>query len=1683
MCRHSAFTCKKWFYVQSYRKTTIFKKVLLHSSNKVVWVGLVKLKYILTILLLTGMVMAVPQEVCNTVGNGHFDPSFNDCKFNTDPGAILGAGTWPFPCSGTLSKYISSCVGPDYYDYSGVVTKITAKLFPDGVIRTVDPGQCLANILPNDPRCATPAPQEQPQQQPLSRDFSFADNSQVNSNNDNSRTTTINYQNSFNNYPSQYPYLSFSGYQTYVSPYSFSYYNHAYCGNFVCEYGENSLNCPMDCGYFYNDYYTYHSFQNTCSLSAIPQTINAGGSAEISISYFDAMFSPLSTVVDCGNGQVGFASGCTPGSGLCFATCNYPSPGNYFVNLFSSGTYCSPTSVNVLSGFSQLPPGNPGPVTFTPPVPTKSCTTIVNPPTLVGNGSSSVTLAYSGFTSKPQAQVICGNGQSNGALCSNGVCNSQCNYDVPAFFPAVYNVQGIVDGIACAAATINQVSPKTPISSLSIIVKDSQTLLPIPNAVVSLNGNSFSDSTFTDENGFVFFPTLLEGSYTISASKKGYAGGLMQVQVNANEADSKTVLLDPIQLNAPVCGVIANPTQVRGSNPTQITVNFDKFTQSVPTSISVQCGDGNIVQASCSTFNQTPNQGQCIAQCAYSLTSFPQTFTASANVGNVQCSSSNVKVNAPVATTGSMLLHVTSCNTGGAINGALVSQIAGTSTNASIYSTDKFGEVLINNIDPTQANSGGVLFSITKNEFSAENASPGGLQAGTTITKEICLTSLHPLCDFTAALVNSNACFAQGGLNQVLLKVTNNLNTTDTLTFSYNGQIQLKGPNSIQLNSQEASIIALNASSPSQSFTGGALASISVHGSQSCSQNIDVPVCFNSGISIEAEDNQKTIFGGEKACFSILVRNRGASSGTVFLNATQQNGLSNNFNYYFEPSAMQLKAFEMQSAQFCVQAPGGATVSPTFTLTASSPINDASTSVSLNVLGGATSNGFATDFSGCRVMDDTATASDGIAYMPVSISNNAESGDYALELGGNPFNASFTQNNLYNFQKGTAVTAFLKFDLKTADQGEHHFLFNLKKDSQVVYSQDLCVLIGTNKNSLDSKINNNNLVITQTQGGSAKLILQNEGNVKATYVIQANSTSGIDIQVDPSAVTLESGEKAQVDLHATSSNAQSGTYNIPVNIYAKNSQMPYTYYYNYYNNYYNNGGNNNLATTTLQCGDGQVSVASCQNGGTGSCTFTCSYANTGSYTPSLNINGLSCTMYQSAITVVSGRDSNTCYASVAPVIVQQGNTASVTVNYFGMNSVPNTASINCGNGNTVTATGCNSISGSCTATCSYSNLGLYNVVAQVNGISCGSASVYVVNPSQNICLLGAVSNNLVRGESTQIIASYWNLGTGNSVYNPYNNPGNYPYPYLINGGTSSANANKLIKTENLVVSVSSASQSQQNTLPSDSIQILAPPISVKSDGTAVMVVDLKNKNSVSLENLAVTIEGMPSRVIANPVLTSLAPGEEKSISIQVEAVQAKPGNYQVMVKTQNSVVSSSKQTGLQVVPQGNDLGLTFSQPVITFNGTKALVSFAFAPLQEDVSISRIALAMPAPGWNFTLSKTKTQLQLGEWESVTGIISIPNTAFNGQTYQAKLQLTGSDGRNAEQPFDITTSSTSGIFSGLFVLGSASNLLLLVVVILVIAGMYMIYQGNKNVEEAEALRLQAVNDAKRHLSSTR
>ncbi|MFA4945947.1 MAG: carboxypeptidase regulatory-like domain-containing protein [Candidatus Micrarchaeia archaeon] len=1365
----------------------------------------------------------------------------------------------------------------------------------------------------------------------------------------------------------------------------------------------------------------------SCSLSAYPAYIYAGSSSEITVSYYNLYYAPWNVFVDCGNGRSAYSFGCYGSTGQCYASCEYPQPGVFYVNALAGGTFCNPTVVHAV-GVQQPPSPSSTPQASTPPVQPAQCAVSTNPSQIYSPASSTITVSYANLASRPfTASVICGNGAAVTAMCSGtasqGSCIGACSYN-PQSYPTTYNVDAIIGGLQCSDAVVSAVQSSTPTPTPEpvecdpiVFVYDAVTDAPIESAAVLFDGESIES---TDENGEAFFYDYSEGDYPVRASRIGYQSTTVTAELCSEEYIE--VGLQP--LGDGECALSVAPSTVRAGASAVATVSFEGFDPE-PDSVIVNCGNGATAVASC---EGASGSGSCIASCAYGTEQdYPVYYTLSASLEGEQCSTAVAKVVAPLEGDGTIIASVTDCDSGNALQGARINAYTTAPwapLEPPVYYTNAYGQATIGNLAPAS-----YTLDVSDEGYAPEQVS-AFVNAGETTTVPVCLNPSE--CDFTVEVIKSPTCPYSTSPQPYQLEITSNLDEAQTIYLTYSSD-NLQGPATVYLAGGASTIVNLY-SYIEPDFAGGNFVIVSLsNGNSECTANVQLPACQSGGLEIEALESAKNAYPGQETCYALLVRNRGLAKASVVMSASPSS-FSGDLDYSFSLPDFVITPQEIRDLEFCVEAPSAGSYS--FLLTADSPINDASTTVSLSV---PSTGDWETDWSGCNTVDSSSS----VALESLTINNNALSGDYRTHIGDNDLSLS-TQENLYNFEEGEARTIWFRLNAFNLEAGDYHVDFELlASDGTVAYQRDLCFRVD-GEYLVYSQLSPVSITVTRGNGASSFLTVKNIGRLSGTFDVGVSgSTPFQSITISPSTLALESGEEASVEIHAAPGyTMQNGAYPVTIAVWAHGTHS-------------SGGSSSYTRDVEFDCDNGEELERTCY-GSDGYCTVTCEYDDAGYYEPTASIAGYSCDSWASRVQVRDDWSEDSCVVEVIDNNLESGDSSSVRVRYYGNGITSPDVEINCGNGDSEDCTGSGQDS-SCTATCDYDDEGDYTVGASLedddgDNVACTSARVVAWDDSERGCALATAPNTVLEGDSITFSIAYYDL----------------PSSGYYSGGSGN-----MLDSNNLLINVVSTGGSQSYEAPvSSALQIIIQsPIEAPVTGTVAVPFVVKNNNYYSLSSVVVSIAGLPSGVFITPIEAfSLAPNQERTLQLYIQSNAAVPGTYQLSLRADSpSMVSPTKAVDFIVKSPSAD-GLNFAvqqSPVVstTFEGVPAL-QFSFMVSSNEAALTGALASIEAlhDGWNYALEPQSLALAPGENAEIKVTILTGPDFDPAADYSASFVLRSNDGRQKTVPVQLKPEA--GLLGlGFFTLSLSNELAFAAIAALAIGGAYLLYSARKKLAENE------------------
>ncbi len=893
---------------------------------------------------------------------------------------------------------------------------------------------------------------------------------------------------------------------------------------------------------------------------------------------------------------------------------------------------------------------------------------------------------------------------------------------------------------------------------------------------------------------------------------------------------------------------------------------------------------------------------------------------------------------------------------------------------STIYYTNDFGEAFV------QLSPGTYNVEYFKDGYNSSRSTVV-IDAARSTTQSACLEPLS--CDFAVEMVSAPTCQHLSDAYQ--FRITNPSNATKNVTLSYSSS-EIDGPMIAILQPQQSTIVTLRAKAASSAISGRSLGIVNMAGPDSCTKSYTLPLCTASGIVLEAPNPRLNTVPGKAVCTSLLVKNHALETAKVVLSASSA---TTALGTSFAPSEFTLTPLEVKNVDFCATPHGGFSGSATVSVHADSPFGQANGTIVVDAAG---QTFFSTDFSGCPIVDASRTTN-----YALSVQNNGQAGDYVLKLDDNALSVR-DEFVLQQFQHGETRPVMVQLEPFGAKAGRSYFNAFLQQDGRTVYQQQLCFEVrGTSV--AKAELSTNPVDVPRGQSTSAFMTIRNLGSLKAEYTVQPDS-SVISIKPTPSVFNLKPNEEQIVELLISAGQTiESRSYVIPLKVFARTALDTATEQY----------------SVDLQCGDGKTATMTCP-AGTGSCTTTCAYSNTGTYTPSATISGRTCSTSSSNVRVLD-TNANTCMLQASPNNGDKGATMTVVANYYGLSAPFNgTLAINCGNGQVVTAQNCNGNTGACSATCSYASEGSYVVTASQNSTACQSALVAVGNPSATSCQITANQNTILKGESTSIQLRYYNLpssGTSTTLTIPF-----------------------FVGAENLLVNVLSGSE----TVSLSSAELLlgtVPPQQVFSGTSLRIPVKVKNENYFAVNNVLLYFDKVPQGfVVTAPQRFSLQPGQEKAVEVVVEAtaaVEPSTAVFTLVAESPNTAPATQKVfvTVLSSPSQQLNIDVTATVQLKADGGSQRYIVDAIIVNREPVALALTPSFVLGENWaSFFTPKSASLLPNGQ-ASVQGQIS-PVALDPSRTYNATLRIRSSDGRVKDVPMELN-SNGGRILTGYVTLG--------------------------------------------------
>jgi len=193
--------------------------------------------------------------------------------------------------------------------------------------------------------------------------------------------------------------------------------------------------------------------------------------------------------------------------------------------------------------------------------------------------------------------------------------------------------------------------------------------------------------------------------------------------------------------------------------------------------------------------------------------------------------------------------------------------------------------------------------------------------------------------------------------------------------------------------------------------------------------------------------------------------------------------------------------------------------------------------------------------------------------------------------------------------------------------------------------------------------------------------------------------------------------------------------------------------------------------------------------------------------------------------------------------------------------------------------------------------------------------------------------------------------------------------------------------------------------------------------------------------------------------------------------EALEGTYQLTLQAHSAILSSRKKTVPLVVksPTAEELNVAVQQGAVvstTLDGLPALKTAFTVTNNEEVAVGITpSLALPE-GWNYALSPNSLSLQPGETQQLQATLIPPQDGGEGEI---ELLLRAN---NKVKRVAVNVEPDQGLLSlGFFTAALGSNFALLVLVVLLLAGGYLLYSADRRMQEAEEPTEVSISESKK------
>ncbi len=1315
-------------------------------------------------------------------------------------------------------------------------------------------------------------------------------------------------------------------------------------------------------------------------------------------------------------------------------------PGTYYVYVSASGYLPASATGVVVSGQTTR-------VTVTLGcVRNPSCSIAINPSTIRGGSSTTVTVSYNDFDSTqiPAAlQVACGNGVLISAACSggsSGTCVGTCAYGLEQAYPVYYTLTTAIDGVQCSTATARIIAPIPTTGNLLVRVSDCDTGEPLQSARVSLNTPPpVCQATFCGDgtyNVFVNYTTIQSTNFFVvtvervpdgvdnstSITVRDSTGGLIIANYSMVVGDSYTipnsltVSFDAVVITQGQYGARLTVTSLSAPGPGWLVYYTDQYGEAFATNLNP--GDWFAwvaLQGYQSASATAPVYAGLTTTLPICLTRAQPDFTAQV-INAPTCPYSTEPTPYQIKLTNNLGVQLT----------LLVTYSSPAITGPSVVTIPPYGSTIVDLfVNPTPGYAGGTIVLVTFTPQEPENP-----QSTLSLQLPVCLSGgldLEAVVDFKTAFGGERVCYPllvrNTGLARGIVDLVASFNSSENFVTEFVPQSFFITPQEIK--NAEFCVTAPEGASTSPSFLLQAYSSIN-NDNDSVALQVYSQSSFHTDFSGCPTINATTTVVNQP----ITIWND-ALSGDYEIEFTENDllAVTDPVIYGFEKGTsrqvnIRMDAFGLNTGEhrfnlllkkngnvvfqqpLCFNIAGSnwvyAQLMPPSLLV---PKIDGKTTLlkikNLGTVRNVYSITADSNFTYVFITPNEVALNPGeetSVEVRIAPASSVANGEYVIPI--KIFASTLSNASLYSvaFNCGNGQT-------KTVTCG---------------YGTGSCQT--TCSYSTAGSFLANALIDGQSCSVPVRVLDSIQNNSIVLSVFPDNNAQGFAASVN-------------VNYYNLSVNTQPPQFVDNVTVNASNTTT------------YILWNTDEQSNATIKFGTTIDLSASASNS-----TFSTSHNQTlSSLTPN--------TQYYFTITAcdsVSNCNTTNVMSFTTTALDTQQNNYSISVSSTTSSSSALSITVNCGNGLTAPATSCYGATGSCSAACYYSTAGTFTVTATASGVTTAptvyDARVIASNPNDVSCALSA-TQNIVRGNDASITMKY----------------------YKIPAPSSSGSGSGLLETLNLLVSVVSGEASAFEPTVSPDFIIVAQPIEVVQGTTTRVPIIVKNDNYYSLPSVLVYVKNLPGGVSMDSITPfSLASKEEKTVYAYFNAKNAVPGNYQVEIHADSALVSAQQKSVSFTVKPAAEAPLNFgvSEPALAFAnvGGKDAINASFSIQNNEATVTQYSVFVELPpGWTYQIAPSSGTLEASKNASFNALI-FPTGFDSSKEYDASIVIRTPDNKVKRQAFKISASRFSP-FSGLFIALSSDVGLIILLLAALAVGVVLAVFSSKNLKRAKEARSEA------------